>query len=201
MSMKFKMLSKIKACMVASVLLVMFMGLSSCEHNDGEETVQFTYQYSCSPDLLEFVVPTVSYHNSDDELQEVQLDAKDFVERSNAYKPATRAFNSVNTNDESFKVWRFRKTYYGWEFKDRIIVSYSVKPDISIDESKTYTFYHGVYRLLYNIMSDDKDVRTFEKEFQIEETKLQGKDVKSYLDKLTWESECTVIDFKAHREK
>lgn len=168
---------------VFAVLSMFVITFSSCE--DDEEYMVVDYEYSCSPDLLEFVTPTIHYLDNNGVQQDVSLKKEDFKTKSHGTTTLDLTINgntSTCTKEFVDNIWNFKKRYDGWVAKDEIKVTYELKDGISIDPEKKYSFFHSKCNYTCNVYSDGTLVHTYYKSAVPTETIVQGEaDVRDYL--------------------
>ena len=140
----FKVLNKV-AMTIMSIAFV--FGLTSCCDDDNDPYIDITAVTSCSPDLLQFVTPTVTITGDNGGSQSFVLSPSDFKESD---KGGTIEINvTVNgvTTSTSSTATNFiadvTKKFDGETISGEIEVSYALKENVVFDKEQ-YIFFHGI---------------------------------------------------------
>lgn len=136
-------------------LVVFMFGLSACKDDPYVDIISVT---SCSPDLLEFVTPTVTITADNGQSESFTLSPSDFEESTEG--GSINITVSVNGNESSLNstaVNYIAKRMMHFEdvtsMAGKIEVKYALKPDVNMDKD-SYVFFHGVG---YNSKVSDGD--------------------------------------------
>lgn len=179
-------MKKFNRILLAFMLIVgMSLGLTSCTEDPYIDIIAVT---SCSPDLLEFVTPTVEIIGDNGEKQSYVLSSADFTETEDGGsitvsvtingQQITIASTVINNIARSIK--RFDDVE---SMKGNISVSYTLKPDYTLQKEK-YIFFHNVgYR--YNAKSKEGiEFKDFGITVKPIANEVDKEDVKDYLNNL-----------------
>lgn len=138
-------MEKAKLIFTFIVALCLSCVFSSC--NDDEPYVVISAVTSCSPDLLDFVTPTVTITGEDGQTQSFVLSASDFkesdkggtIEINISVNGQTTTASSTITNHIATRDIRFDRE----SISGSIVVTYALKSGYTVNNEK-YVFYHGV---------------------------------------------------------
>lgn len=182
---------------IALLALGLMSGLTSCEEEEEEPYINIISVTSCSPDLLEFVIPTVTITADNGKSVSFVLNASDFEESeaglSNDY---TLTINGVSVGVTSVKVNNIAKRPVRYDdcesIKGTITVNYALKDNIAM-EKDSYIFYHDVaydYDVRNEKGGGPSAVGNYAKPYQITVSK---KNVEEYLQQLVSEGDNTTF--------
>lgn len=167
-----------------SVMSVLLFTLSSC-CDDNDDYMVATFSFSCSPDLLDFVIPTVHYWDNNGVQKNITLKKDDFKTISKGSATINTTINGVKTTTTKEFIdnyWKFKKRYDGLEAKDKIWVTYELKDENVINPDKVYSFYHGFFNSEWYVYLDDSLVKIYEKSSMPEEVDISCEaNVQEYL--------------------
>lgn len=118
---------------------------SSC--NEEEPYVVISAVTSCSPDLLEFVTPTVTITGDDGQTQSFTLSPSDFKESEKGGSIEINITVNGQTSSTSSTIMNYiatsDKRFDGETVSGSIAVTYALKDKYSVNGEK-YVFYHGI---------------------------------------------------------
>lgn len=164
------------------------LGLTSCIMSE-DPYIDIIAVTSCSPDLLEFVTPIVEIIGENGENQRYELTAKDFSESEEGGSISIKEIiNGQQSTKDSTVLDNIARNIQRFDdvesIKGNISVSYSLKPNYSLNKD-TYVFFHKVnYR--YNAQSKEgielKDIGVLIKPTAYQ---ISKQDVESYLTNLS----------------
>ena len=182
----------------AMTAVSMMAGLTSCHQDPYVDIIAVT---SCSPDLLEFVTPTVTITGDNGETQSWTLFAQDFKETTEGGSISiTITVNGQTSTSESTTVNNVAERTIRFEdmesMKGDIVVTYKMNPDVSIDRD-SYVFFNGVD---YKSTVSPKDGPEISDNSVMKPTAYEVKkaDVEEYLNKLVAEGDKTAFSVGKH---
>ena len=165
----------------------MSMGLTSCITKE-DPYIDIIAVTSCSPDLLEFVTPTVEIIGDNGEKQSYILSSADFTETEDGGSITVNiTINGQQTTIASTVINNIAKSIKRFDdvesMKGNISVSYTLKPDYILDKEK-YIFFHNVgYR--YNVKSKEGiELKDFGITVKPIANEIDKEDVENYLKNL-----------------
>lgn len=138
-------------------LVILMLGLTACPSPD-DPYVDIISVTSCSPDLLEFVTPTVTVTADNGQSESFTLSPTDFEESTEGGSiNITVNVNGNESSSGSTVVDYVAKRMMHFEdvtsMSGRIEVRYALRPDVKPDK-ESYVFFHGVG---YNSKVSDGD--------------------------------------------
>lgn len=102
---------------------------------------------SCSPDLLEFVTPTVTIRNANGESHSVVLSPSDFKESTKGGEIHINVSGNGNTTSSSSTAVNYiatvSKRFEGESVSGEIEVTYAIKDNV-VPNKENYIFFHGI---------------------------------------------------------
>lgn len=189
---------------VAAAVAAMAVGAPSCSDGEGD-SLALTYYYSCSPDLLDFVVPTIHYVNEMGDSVSVTLSKDDFKTANlGEHEVTTFGKGLPSEGPKAFTAPQYPISlrYDGWEAKDLITVTYTPAPDApDFDEGREYTFYHGFFSSKVEAIYKGKSSKTEEKKYPITEDVLSGADAQMYVNTVLGSEVTVTVDVTVEREE
>lgn len=185
-------MKKIKNLTLGIMTIPMMVGLTACPPDHRDTYVEVTAVTSCSPDLLQFVTPTVTITGDNGETQSWTLSAQDFKETTEGgsitinitVNGQTSTSESTTVNNVAERSIRFEDVE---SMKGDIVVTYKMNPDVSIDKD-SYVFFNGVD---YKSTVSPKDGPAISDNSVMKPTAYEVKkaDVEEYLNKLVAEGD------------
>lgn len=119
--------------------------LSSCKKDD--PYVVISAVTSCSPELLDFVIPTVTITGDNGQSQSYELTSSDFKESDKGGSIEIDITVNGLTSSTSSTVMNYiaksEKRFDCETVSGNIVVTYALKDNWSLDSEK-YVFYHGI---------------------------------------------------------
>ena len=133
----------IQKIVLAFVACVIGLGLPSCKEDPYVEIIAVN---SCSPDLLEFVTPTVTIRNVNGESYSVVLSPSDFKESTKGGEIHINVTGNGNTTSTSSTavnhIATASKRFEGESASGEIEVNYAIKDNVVLNK-ENYIFFHG----------------------------------------------------------
>ncbi len=136
---------KIKHILASFIAVCLSFAVSSCHEED--PYVVISAVTSCSPDLLDFVTPTVTITGDNGQTQSFVLSPSDFKESDKGGSIEINITVNGQTSSTSSTIMNYiatsDKRFDGETVSGSIAVTYTLKDNYVINSDK-YVFYHGV---------------------------------------------------------
>lgn len=194
------MITKIKKLLICAMAFIITTTISSCEE---EDKVKIDINYCCSPDLLEFVIPTLHYTEDSGQQTDITLSKTNFklIDRGNITIDIIINGEKVSIK-QNFEEnnYTFTKSYSGWTINDNFQVTYELKKDIEIEPEKEYVFYHTFSNYTVTPYKDGMPAKVEVKDNTIEVRKLKGREVSDYLASLPYTTVDLVLDITVKQQ-
>lgn len=139
-------MEKVKQNFIFFIALCLLCTVSSCREEEEPYVVIYAIT-SCSPDLLDFVTPTVTITGDDGQTQSFVLSPSDFSDSDKGGKIELNV--SINGQTSSFSstlmnyIASNEKRFDGKSVSGSIVVTYALKDNYTINGEK-YVFFHGI---------------------------------------------------------
>lgn len=179
-------------------LIALMLGFTACDdHEDSKPYIDIISVTSCSPDLLEFVTPTVTITAENGETQSQTLSPSDFKESEEGssinINVSINGYETTSSSTTVNYIAKYIKRFNTESISGKIEVSYTLNDKVEMNKD-SYVFFHGVG---YDSTCHDKDginITTNGSYMKPVAYKIQKEDVDKYLKELISSSD--EISFK-----
>ncbi|MCD8237149.1 MAG: hypothetical protein LUD00_11020 [Prevotellaceae bacterium] len=154
--------------------VVLIPALCSCE--DDDESVDIYYNLCCSKDLLDFVVPVVSYTDENGTEQSMTLSDEYWKQEQDVDD------GDSNTESQKYKYWSKHIHFDCFDVSSKAVVRYMPKSTAEDFGKSIYLFVHRLncsYQVTSKSIQNQNIVLDFSRDILIGE-----KDVQEYIDSL-----------------
>lgn len=138
-------MEKVKHIFISIFALCLSCAISSCHEED--PYVIISAVTSCSPDLLDFVTPTLTITGDNGQTQSFVLSPSDFKESDKGGSIEINISVNGQTSSTSSTIMNYiatsDKRFDGETVSGSIAVTYALKDNYVVNSDK-YVFYHGV---------------------------------------------------------
>ena len=176
---------KLKHLLYLSATLAVTTMLTACPDPTPDPTpsIDIIAKVSCSPDLLEFVVPNLQIIPEEGKATSYTLNPEDFKETEEG-SGITIIVNGVESGSTRIdNIAEYTRNFDNvTSIQGNIVVSYTRKPDVTVDK-ESYIFFHQVdYTYKQNNVIFSQTINNYWKPIAY---KLTSDEVETYIENLT----------------